>query len=336
MRTTLTLIPVLSMVSLPLAAQTLNNGNTSAVVGETFTMHEANYMPPGPAGASQTWNFASLNTGAAQALGYVTPASTGHSSGVPGANLAADVGSDNSAFDQTSANGWDLLGVYSSTGTVTMFYSNSERTLSYPLSYNDTWSDTFASNFTSNGFPVARAGSCNGIADGYGTLVMPYGTVTNVLRVKFDEDYSDDIGGFGTVDYDFTSYSWIKPGTHNPLLVINDNVTTSFGSPTTTQIARWLQGGPIGIDEALRNAIGIDIFPNPATDAVSVVFSSEGGSLQLEIIDNTGRLVRSEGLNATLGIGRHDLDVIALPAGLYMVRITAPNGQQGTQRLVVQ
>jgi hypothetical protein len=37
-----------------------------------------------------------------------------------------------------------------------------------------------------------------------------------------------------------------------------------------------------------------------------------------------------------MGIGRHDLDVGGLPAGLYTLHITADDGQHGVKRLVVR
>jgi hypothetical protein len=80
----------------------------------------------------------------------------------------------------------------------------------------------------------------------------------------------------------------------------------------------------------------VDLFPNPASGQVAVVYSSEGGSLRLELIDGTGRLVRSEGVASAMGIARHDLDISGMPAGLYQVRIVANNGDMGIQRLVVQ
>lgn len=317
----------------PAAAQTLNNADTSPLPGDQFTYNVADYVAPGPAGANQTWTFTGLTSASTVAISYVSPAATGQSASFADATVASDLGGDH-VFYQADASGLDLLGIYVSPLSAAIPYSNPERMLSYPLAYSNTWSDAFEATFSNLGLPAVRSGTINGNADGYGTLVMPYGTVTGVLRVKTTEDYADDVSGLATIECDFTTYSWYKPGIRSPLLVINDNVTTTFGTPQTEQRATWLPNPSVGMEEALRNAIGIDLFPNPATSELAVVFSAPGGRMTIEVLDNTGRVALAETVSAAMGIGRHLLQVGALPAGLYLVRVTAPSGEQGTQRLV--
>jgi hypothetical protein len=68
-----------------------------------------------------------------------------------------------------------------------------------------------------------------------------------------------------------------------------------------------------------------------------VTFSSTGGTLTLEVLDQTGRMVRTALLTGqAMGIGQHTIDVSGMPAGMYMLRITDANGEQGTKRLVVE
>lgn len=329
----------LSLVAIaPTRAQTLDHASTSPQVGETFVVHQSDYMAPGNGGAAQTWNFASLASNGTLATAYISPASTPYAASFPTATLAIDAGEGNYGYFATTSAGMDILGVYSSTLGTAVSYSDPERILSYPCAYNTTWNDPFYSSFNALGFPCVRSGNITGLADGYGTLNLPFGTVSNVLRVRTVEDYSDDLGIAGTIDYDFTTYYYYKPGIHAALLQISDQTTAIAGqAPTTTQGLTYLDGASVGMDEALRNAIGIDLFPNPAHDQVTVTFSSGGGNLFLELIDATGQSVRSERLaGQAMGVGRSDLDVSGLGTGLYLLRITAPNGDQGVQRLVVQ
>lgn len=319
-----------------LSAQTLTNETYSALPGDVFPTNTTTYQDPGPTGANQTWNFSSLGSTGQANLSYVTPASTGQAASYPGSTAALDAGAGNFVFYAGTPTGWELRGIYSSALGNAIVYSDPERQIPYPFSYNTAWSDDFSANFSSFGTPVARSGSITGLADGFGTLVMPYGTVTNVLRVTVVEDYTDVLTGLGNIEYDFTSVNWFKPGTRAPLLTFNEENTNTLGEVATETRGTWLAGSAVGIEDLLRNAIGVELFPNPATDAVTVTYSTEGGSLQLELFDTTGRLVRSEGITSAMGIGQHVLDVSGLPAGLYQVRITATNGQSGVQRLLVQ
>ena len=317
--------------------QTLNNGSSSPTVGETFTQYQDGYMAPGTTGTGQIWDFSSLSQGTIMTSTYVTPASTGLAATFPGANLASDDGAGNYGYYATSSGGFDIVGVYAGSVSVSIPYQNPERILTYPCSYGTSWNDNLGSNFSSLGTPVTRTGSITGIADGAGTLIMPFGTVTNVLRVKTIEDFSDDVDGLYTVDYLFTNYLFYKPGIHLPILSVYDQITTTAGSPSTNQLIVWLDGASIGIAETPANTIGIDLFPNPASGSTSLVFSSEGGGLQLEVLDAQGRAVRTEQLNdMAIGIERHDMDLGALPAGIYQVRLLAANGQQGVRRLVIE
>src|SRR5690606_38227849 len=103
------------------------------------------------------------------------------------------------------------------------------------------------------------------------------------------------------------------------------------------EYVNWLADGTVGVEEALRNSIGVDVFPNPAAEQAVVTFSSTGGTLTLEVLDQTGRMVRTALLTGQpLGIGQHTIDVSGMPAGMYMLRITDANGEQGTKRLVVE
>ena len=55
------------------------------------------------------------------------------------------------------------------------------------------------------------------------------------------------------------------------------------------------------------------IFPNPANDMIYVRGGSE--NLKLEVLDNSGRILRVEN-------GQSSMDIRQLPAGFYLLRIT--------------
>lgn len=85
-----------------------------------------------------------------------------------------------------------------------------------------------------------------------------------------------------------------------------------------------------GIDE-LADA-GIRMYPNPARDVLYV--TAEGGRYEILIHDASGRLVRTEGLDAGEGRERK----IALDDqqnGIYIVVIAAEDGRRWTSRLVI-
>ncbi len=321
-------------------AQTLDNGNTTPVPGETITVNRSAYMTPGSSGASQTWNHSTLTADVTHGVQYVTPASTGFGGSFPGSTVAQiePTQTGTYAYYMGAANGLHQLGIrQNSTGT-TMFYQNSERVVPYPCSYNTTWTDDFSCTAILSGFPMVRSGTVTGSADAYGSLVMPYGTISNVLRLRILEDYMDDIEDLYQIDYLCETYMYYKPGVHLPILNLVTFTSTMMGNTTTTQYSQWISANDaVSIAELLKNSIGVEVFPNPANEAISITFTSEGGATQLDVLDVNGRVVLSDGTtNAMMGLDRRTLDIAALPAGIYHVRVATANGQQGVRRFVKQ
>ncbi|MGY3089213.1 hypothetical protein ACVWYF_002253 [Hymenobacter sp. UYAg731] len=85
---------------------------------------------------------------------------------------------------------------------------------------------------------------------------------------------------------------------------------------------------------AARPADPLRVYPNPAHRTATVVLpaGAAGSEVRLVLLDAVGRLVRTH--LAPAG-PRAELDVSGLPAGIYMLRITA-GGRTATQRLVVE
>lgn len=63
--------------------------------------------------------------------------------------------------------------------------------LVYPCALGTTWNEHFAANYTISSIPVTRAGTINGLADGYGSLALPAVEVDEVLRVKVRKAAND-------------------------------------------------------------------------------------------------------------------------------------------------
>ncbi|MDX9750577.1 MAG: hypothetical protein RBT71_05810, partial [Flavobacteriales bacterium] len=270
--------------------QTLDHTNSTPQVGDSFISHESEYIDPSPGGPEVTWDFSGLTMGGSITGTYVTPASTGHAAGYPGATLALDLGNGLYGFI-ASGNEWvDDLGIVEATSGMTIAYQDPIRTMVYPCSYNTTWTDPYSGTYSMMGLDQDLTGTISGHADGYGTVVMPYGTITNVLRVRTVEERVQVIAGVGSIESVTITHSFHKPGIRHALLSMTAAVTDVMGTITEEQYGSWIPAEEVGVHEALHEAIGIDVFPNPATDQVAVVFGSGGGSLRMQVLDGTGRV----------------------------------------------
>lgn len=317
-------------------AQTLTTSNAMPAVGDQFTYHMGTYLPPGSEGEGQTWDLSGLISDQTFTSEYISPAATGHDVAFPWATMAAHSAGQPTGFAFYA--GMDA-GVYfqgTANPNSTIPYTNTELILPIPCSYSTFWMDDFQSNAQVGGVPMMRNGMVNGSADGYGTLILPFGSIANVLRTHMTEVYTDDVQTMFPmhIEYNNDVYSYYKPGVHHAIAVLATLTTTTNGLPSTVQTALWTADETVGVQDALRNAIGIDVFPNPAQYRLTLTYGSQGGNMQVEVLDANGREVLNTSIQAALGIGNQTLDVGALPQGLYLVRVTDRRGQQGTCRFV--
>lgn len=78
------------------------------------------------------------------------------------------------------------------------------------------------------------------------------------------------------------------------------------------------------------------VFPNPTTAVATVRFSlTEAGEARVAVVDMLGRTVTDVRLSGRVGANDARLDVRALPAGTYGVRLSVDGRTVGTSRLTV-
>jgi hypothetical protein len=181
------------------------------------------------------------------------------------------------------------------------------------------------------GDAYTRTGSISLWGASWGTLALPYGSFDNVLMVQMVVDFEETVENDPQSPYYYQALTqmFLKPGLRAPMLIGQQAATGSS--------AQMLHENSIGIHEALRNSIGLELFPNPAHDRVELVFGIGGGSnIQIALIDITGRQVFSKRLSTvSSGAHREMLDLNGIPAGTYLMRISDERGASGVQRLVV-
>lgn len=126
-----------------------------------------------------------------------------------------------------------------------------------------------------------------------------------------------DDGSGDTNDALYVSYGTAVSGSHRNLFV---NATIWLATPGTAAISST---GGREMQAAQRTTLGMDLYPNPASDQINVRFASdEGTSVGIELFDGTGRMVNQRSVAASEGVNIVPIDVNALPEGIYMVRVS--------------
>ncbi len=104
----------------------------------------------------------------------------------------------------------------------------------------------------------------------------------------------------------------------------NNYVTQGFHQPN--------YGVLIGMPNA--SLLDLSIFPNPATDNISLKFGTIGGNYSLYIYDITGNTLRAEQFTAGAG-GLHTLSVKDFANGVYFLSLREENGFSAIYKIVV-
>lgn len=316
-----------------IAQPSLNGTNSNPVTGDIFSIKAASWISEGGSGASQTWNFTSVTQSTAAANVYTVAAmSATGTTQYPNANIEQR-GSGNTGFLKTSSTALQNYGT--STGTVLIKYSNPEDQMRYPFAMGDSYVDPFVATFTSGGYNWKRVGTTSVTADAYGTLQLPGGTYSNVLRVHFVQDYKDstNIGMPYELTYYNDMYMWYLPNNHMSIFSTYD-LTTDFGNTTGSSILT----GVVGLEEQASSLKSLNFYPNPTTDGIINLDLNLNTNLNYEVVltDNLGREVfRTEKQTGFEGYNFSTFNVSGISAGLYNFNIIAEGKTLTTKKIAI-
>jgi hypothetical protein len=233
-----------------------------------------------------------------------------------GGNLVATV---TSTGDNNAANG---------TVSKTVTVNNNPAQATTNVIKIDVTTDQYASETTwelvnASGTVVASGGPWSNL-QAAGQTVRPTVTVTSLLpnqcyKFTIYDSYGDGI----CCQYGSGAYT-VKDA--------NNNVLFSGGS-FTDQDGGMLKTGVLSVDEL--NTIGLNVFPNPATDAVNVVFEANSADYTVSLTDLTGRVVATEMINNANGTQTLTFETANISKGSYIVVISS-NGLKTTKNVVVK
>jgi hypothetical protein len=295
-----------------LQSQTLTCDYNCPRIGEMFSTKTSSPVAH-TSGLNQVWNFTQVSSVSTNVstISYVDPATVPSSTSYSQGNIAR-LGYQNNAFLQTGTSGIKLM----TANNVTV---NTQSTiLPLPFSYGSTHSETIVTSYMSGSDLIVAISkkSLNGIATG--TLMLPTGTYTDVLRITGTQIDSHTNNGSpsGYVMTTTFNYYYSEKISH-PLLYSEqryDNSSTNDYIPFTQFVSEITTG----LRKEPKNGISeITIAPNPASNKMRVTTVSNGVG-EVLIINPIGEVVFNQHYTA----GQVDLDLSELAEGLYTVLIS--------------
>lgn len=274
-------------------------------------------------GGNVTWDY-SLNTfNSLEDSGiYRNLTST-----VPGWNY-------NLAFEHYSSN-QTLLDFYNTSGVRirysgyartdqsidTLILSTSSLLLPVPITFGNNYAENLGGQYVNNGNNIAVTGVTFLDADAWGTLILPWITYNDILRVHVRD--SLNVFGFPQIN---DSYYYYSASENFPVMVIQQK------NPPTGYAVR--PAIAVGIDEQQLEE-KIRLFPNPARERAWLDLPSEGApDWQVAIIDLNGKTLRNLKLADNRG-GLVQLELGDLPRGVYIVKVQSGSSTKVVYRKII-
>ncbi len=313
-----------------LAQPTFQAQDLVPTIGSTDSWRNTDYHAPGPATYGFVYDISNLVLGAADSSRTVDPASTPYAANFPNASYTVFGLSYPEQYDYYQVNTTQELYLGVQTPTLSITMTDPMQTKKFPLALGTSWSDAHAEVLSVDGTITQRHGTSSGNYNGFGTVILPYGTFTNVARVERTETYFD--ASSGNLLNAVHSVSYFAQGYRSPLFITTSFIDGFLGD--TTYLASVLDPDMVGIGENV-NVINAVLAPNPTTDITYVAFSAAPApNMQICVLDATGLVIRI--IQPTMGARRFAIDMAGMASGLYFVRATENSGATGSWPLIVK
>lgn len=302
MKHIITSLFLIGITTTQVLAQPVLNPSSMPAAGFSTNFYIGDSTGAGPAGANVTWDFGALTYGNGGTISVVDPTTTDFYSKYNTANLCLEIeamGFTIYNYYKADANALSKLGegVSDAIPSEIDYLNNNKVWLKFPFNFNDVVIDGWR-GATSNGTDTIWY-------DGYGTLITPFDTFTNVIRTR-------TISADSTYGLD-TTYAWFAT------------------SPAIFEIMEMTDGESIILEEMPTVTTGVNtvskknalrVYPNPAKDYITI----DAGKIQgtLTIFDLNGRSLKQ----TTVSGQPATVTTTDLKPGIYFYNLTGTNSQQ--------
>jgi hypothetical protein len=318
MKKVYTLIAIGALSLSSTAQVVIQASELNPVIGETFTVKAADWIPEGNWGTNVTWDHSAM-----QETGTIITIDNAAGSGsFPSTNITQHTtvpGQTTDAYYEMNATGQYIHGV--AAGPTIITYQDPAKVMAFVLDNAVYETDNFSATFTSGGFAFVRAGTSLVFADAHGTLITPEGTFTDVIRVRNDMNYTDTYSG-GTITYFSQTYSWYKAGVHFALASVAQ-LSTDTGAPTQYS-AQYLTNVNLGVNPNTILAEG-KVFPNPTNGQITIEIEN---FQEAQLTNVLGETVKQMDTPTS--------DLSELPAGVYFLEARDLNGLIYSEKVVLK
>ncbi|MFZ6050634.1 T9SS type A sorting domain-containing protein [Halocola ammonii] len=332
----ISLFLLLSLPAISLAQPVINSSNF-IISGDTqIRWIELEYTDVTDlSGSNQTWDLSDLEaSGTEENFGFIPSEGTPFEDNFPSANYAWTMENSAYFYHDISTTKWDELGfAFTEEETdVTLTYSNPRTILSFPLAYSSTHEDDYAGSLSGFGFETQIAGNYSYVVDGYGTLILPSGTLNNVLRLKVEyQETTSFMGEVGEVE-NTTIYQFYVNGIPYPVAAIQYTEYESEDGIEVESYSYYTDQTISGVEENVQ-PVSVEVWPNPANEMVNVKVYNSSETLEVNIFDINGKLVKQQ-VGGMKGTNQFHISTEDLSSGFYTIQVIQPGSSKAIKLIV--
>ncbi|NOX86823.1 MAG: T9SS type A sorting domain-containing protein [Chlorobi bacterium] len=335
------LLSMVLLISVAVVAQpTITYENAPKIGDVYYQSYFTTSLDPGPGGASQTWDYGSVQAEGTDQFSVISPSGTPFENQFPEANITFYVNNETGEiYSYADLSTSEILsygaGIVTDTGNLIMHYSDPEKQMEFPFSFNDSFTDDYFAVFEVIGMTIHRRGTSTVTADAWGSITTPETTYGSVLRIKNESNIVDSVF-MGSIflmarTSSSTDYSWYTGDDGYPVFTItisqDEESTDTTGSFKTT---------PESVGENTNNLSNIRVYPNPANNILYVSIPSENeDDLIISLLDLTGKEIIRKNHDFSAQRNPVTLDLNNLSPGMYFLRVN--DGQHSfTKKIIVE
>lgn len=207
-------------------------------------------------------------------------------------------------------------------------YSSPDTILTFPFTYQTT-----GQSFGSWGLDLNSLGQNivykitydrDWTVEGWGTLITPFMTHNNVLKVKTTLDQVDSVNYLGTafgIPRKIVEYTWYDATYGLPVMKAEGLEVLGTTSITTV---RYYDQRFASLPEESEN-LKVDLYPNPATDFISI--ASKVPITNYQLLDAQGKVIATDSYHQHISVAN-------LESGVYLIRLVSGNEVVGVKKFV--
>lgn len=272
-----------------------------------FYWTDADGFTPGAAGANITWDFSNLDLMMLGTDTSIPVAGSPFASTFPTANYAYrydGMGGTRYYYHNITASKYEILALGYNNDLGWNYTPDPMVWAQFPYTFGMVFTDTFQST------DDEMATSVTYTYDAYGTLILPTGTFTDVIRQK-------------VVKNGQTNYNWFNVEPFFPLLqtVLEEN---SLGVVKNTTL---------GTDD--RSKATFSLWPNPTSGQISLSSDVSFEQAKLSVYDALGKKVVETDIILSSG-DAFALNLSNQTSGLYFLTLSDANGKQLLARKIIR